>query len=96
MPPPPQPQEIKVSNSTWFNMGFFSSLGSGLALMIFTFIGMLLFIPGLIIVMKQNKEPKDQRNTGMLVLGFILMGLGMIVGMGIGFGMFAFALGENI
>lgn len=77
-------------------MGFFGGLGSGLALMIFTFIGMVFFIPGLIIVLKQNKKPKDQRSTGMLVLGFILMGLGMIVGMGLGFGVFAFALADNV
>ena len=77
-------------------MGFYGGLGSGLALMIFTFIGMVLFIPGLIIVMKQNKMPKEQRSTGMLVLGFALMGLGMIFGMGLGFGVFAMALGENM
>ena len=94
--PSTQTHEIKASKSTWFSMGFFGGLGSGLATMIFVFIAMVLFIPGLIIVIMQNKKPKEDRNTGLLVLGFALMGLGVIAGMGMGFFVFADLLTENI
>jgi len=76
--------------------GFFTSLGSWLSLMIFTCIGLLFFIPGLIIVMKQNKKTKEERKQGLVVLGFVLMGIGMIVGLGMGLFLFSSLLVESM
>lgn len=75
--------------------GFFTGLGSWLSLMVFICIGLLFFIPGLIVVMKQNNKPKEERKKGLLILGFILMGLGIIIGMGLGLLLFSTLLIEN-
>ena len=94
--PQPQRVEMTMSNSGAFGMGFFGGLGSGLATMVFTFAGLLLFVPGLVIVMRQTKKPKDQRSRGWLVFGFVLMALGMVVGMGMGLLLFGGLLMENV
>jgi hypothetical protein len=88
--------EITVSNGTSFSMGFFGGLGSGLATMIFMFVGLLFFIPGLIIVLKQHKLPKEKRSKGLLVTGYILLAIGAIVGMGLGVGVSAGLLAAEV
>jgi hypothetical protein len=90
--------EVPKQESTMslIKFGFFTGLGSWLSLMVFIFIGLLFFIPGLIIVMKQNKKTKEERNKSLLVLGFVLMGLGVVVGMGMGLFLFSSLLIENI
>lgn len=88
--------DVGNNKSSYFQFGFFAGLGSGLATLIFTLVGMLFFIPGLIIVLKQNKKPKEQRNKGLLITGFILMGIGLIVGAIFAIGLFGSALIENI
>lgn len=45
-------------------------------------IGMAFGIPGFILVARENKKPKAQRNMTLLVLGFILMILGAAIGLG--------------
>lgn len=45
-------------------------------------IGMALGIPGAILVMRENKKPKAKRNMAFLILGFILMILGVALGLG--------------
>lgn len=66
------------------NTKLYGGLDYGLATLIFTFIGLLCFIPGLMIVMKQHKKPKEQKSTTWLITGFALMGIGMTIGMGMG------------
>jgi len=45
-------------------------------------LGMAFGIPGLILVTKENAKPKSQRNQTMLILGFILMAIGVALGLG--------------
>lgn len=45
-------------------------------------IGLAFGIPGLILVTRENNKPKSRRNMTLLVLGFILMALGVIFGLG--------------
>jgi len=45
-------------------------------------IGLAFGIPGLILITMENKKPKDSRNTALLVIGFILMALGVMFGLG--------------
>lgn len=45
-------------------------------------VGLAFGIPGLILVTRENKKPKSSRNTAFLVIGFILMALGAIFGLG--------------
>lgn len=80
----------------YFKAGFGIALGSIVALMIFMLVAIGLFIGGWIIVHKELKKPKEQRSTSMMVIGFILMGLGMVVGLGFGAPMFFSSLGESM
>lgn len=95
-------QARKAGLSSWPSMkqfmtaGFGVGIGSMLATMIFITVAIAFFIPGYILVKKENTKPKDERSTGTLVTGYILMGLGMIAGMGFGSGVFFSTLGENI
>lgn len=69
--------------------GFGLTLGSLLAMMIFIAIGAAIFIPGFVIVNKENaKKKKEEQNNGLKILGYILMFIGMIVGLGFGAGAF--------
>lgn len=76
--------------------GFGVGVGSMFATMIFMLIAVALFVPGYIIVKKQNVKKKEERSTGTLVIGFILMGLGMVLGLGFGAGVFFGALGDSL
>ena len=49
-------------------------------------LGMAFGIPGLILVTKENAKPKSQRNQTMLILGFILMAIGVALGLGFNMG----------
>ena len=71
-------------------VGFGVTLGSGLAFMIYIFLGMLFFVPGFILLKKeQAKEKKGEKaNNGMKILAYVLMFIGFILALGIGFGTF--------
>jgi hypothetical protein len=45
-------------------------------------LGMAFGIPGLILVTKENQKPKSSRNQALLILGFILMAIGVALGLG--------------
>lgn len=81
---------------SFMKAGFGLGLGSMMAAVLFIAVGAALFVPGYIIVAKQNKKPKEERSTGLLVAGFVLMGIGMIVGLGFGAGPFFGALTESL
>jgi hypothetical protein len=49
-------------------------------------LGMAFAIPGVILVTRENRKPKSKRNTSLLILGFILMALGVIFGLGLNAG----------
>lgn len=56
--------------------GFLAVFSSALVL------GMAFGIPGLILVTRENKKPKSSRNQTLLIIGFILMALGVALGLG--------------
>lgn len=64
----------------YWKAGFGTSAGFATTILL----GMLFAVPGLVLVMKENKKPKEKRNTGILVLGFILL----FIGVALTFGMF--------
>jgi hypothetical protein len=76
--------------------GFGLGLGSIAAVIIALIVAACLFIPGFMIVFKQNKLPKEERSTGWLVFGYILMALGMIIGLGFGVGVFFESLSSTM
>jgi hypothetical protein len=66
-----------------------SAVGTGGALTAISgalLLGLAFGIPGFILVTRENQKPKAQRNMGLLVLGFILMILGVIFGLGLNAG----------
>lgn len=64
----------------YFKAGFGTSAGFATTLLL----GMLFAVPGLVLVMKENKKQKESRNTAMLIIGFILL----FIGVALTFGMF--------
>lgn len=56
--------------------GFLTAMSGALVL------GMAVGIPGFILVTRENRKPKSKRNTTLLILGFILMALGVALGLG--------------
>jgi 4-hydroxybenzoate polyprenyltransferase len=82
-----------TSMGSFIKAGFGLGVGSILATIIFMLIAVALFIPGFIMVKSEQKKDKDKRNTTKLVIGYILMGLGMVLGMGFGASIFFSMLG---
>lgn len=67
-------------------IGFGSGLGVFASMAIFILIGLLLFIPGLILVNREQAKPKEKQNNSLKITGYVLMGLGAAIGLGIGAG----------
>lgn len=66
----------------YFKAGF--GTGGGLlgALAGFMLIALIFFIPGFIIISKENKKPKSERSNAMVAFGLCLMFMGVIAGGG--------------
>jgi ammonia channel protein AmtB len=57
--------------------------GGGLtALAGFLLLGMAFGIPGFLLVTNEKKKPKNKQNTALLVLGYILIVIGVALGLG--------------
>ena len=70
--------------------GFGISIGFFLSHMIFIAIGLVFFIPGYIMYMKATKDKKKSSQ----ITGLVLMGLGMIIMGGTGFGFLMDSIGD--
>lgn len=70
-------------------MGFGLGLGSMLAAMVYVFIGLLFFIPGLMLLGKERKKAKEEQNNTNIAIAYLLMILGAIFGLGMGFNFIA-------
>lgn len=84
--PAPPPPAASPGIGEYIRIGFGISLGSIFALIISMAVALALFVPGFVIVVRQRKLPKEERSTGWLVFGFVLMALGVAAGLGLGFG----------
>jgi len=65
-----------------FKMSFVYGLGTWASLTVSILIGLVFGIPGMILLMQENKKPKSERNMALLIVGFILMALGVAFGLG--------------
>lgn len=63
---------------------FASGLGFMGSIVIFMFVGMLFLIPGIFLVMREHKKPKEERNKTMQIIGIILIAIGSVIGLGMG------------
>jgi hypothetical protein len=91
-----QQQQHSPTLGEYAKMGFGLGIGSLFITIILILVAAAIFIPGFIIVKKENKKEKDDKSKGMLILGYILMGLGMIIGIGFGAATFFDMLGDSI
>ena len=75
--------------------GFGLSVGMFLAQMIFVLIGMVFFIPGYMMFTKASSDKNDSNGfSGSKLGGIILMGLGVVIMGGAGFGILLDSLGD--
>ena len=88
-------KQSKTPIMEYARVGFGSGLGLFASLMLFTLVGVIFFIPGFILVNREQKKPKEEQNQTMKVFGYILMAIGMIVGLGFGAGAFFGELGSE-
>ena len=75
-----------MARSNFMNMvrdGFATGLGVMASFIVYIFFGMLFFIPGFILYVKEKK--KGRNNTPLQIMGVILMLLGVILMGGLGF-----------
>jgi len=79
-----------ISMRNLVKTGFGISVGIFLAQMIFMLIGMVFFIPGYIMFVKADKE----KSKGSQIGGIILMGLGVVMMGGAGFGFLVNSIGD--
>jgi len=79
-----------ISMRNLVKTGFGISVGMFLAQMIFILIGMVFFIPGYLMFKKADKE----KSSGSQIGGIILMGLGVVMMGGAGFGFLVNSIGD--
>ena len=80
-----------ISMRSLIKTGFGISIGVFLAQMIFILIGMAFFIPGYIMFKKASDKNKE---TGSQLGGVVLMGLGVVIMSGLGFGVLLDSAGD--
>ena len=76
--------KTKTPIMEYARIGFGSGLGIFASMVLFILVGLALFIPGLILVNREQKKPKDKQNNTMKIVGYVLMGIGAAVGLGVG------------
>lgn len=67
-----------------FTFGLGAGLGAGISTMLFIALGLLFFIPGVVLLAREQKKPKDKQQQSMLILAYVLLVIGAIVGLGMG------------
>jgi hypothetical protein len=75
---------VDASMKEYFKMGLAFTAGSVIIMIALTFFAMIFFIAGLVLVTREQKKPKEQRNNSALYGGYALMILGCILGLGLG------------
>ena len=79
-----------VSIKSYAKMGFGVGVGVIAAQLIYMALGLLVFVIGLSMLSKARK------NNGSVVPAYIVMGIGMILGLGLGAGLFFDNLSKNL
>jgi len=80
----------------YMRLGFGTALGSLLAMLIFIAIGMTLFIIGYVMFAKEKKKEGKDQSQARKIGGLILMGVGCLVGLGLGFPVLLESIGDSI
>mgnify|MGYP003350432122 CR=1 FL=1 len=90
-------QKQQTGIMEYARVGFGFGLGSLMSMMIFVFLGFVFFISGFILVKREKKNEKDKKevNESLKILGYVLMGVGVILGLGMGFGSMLSEVGDE-
>lgn len=80
----------------FMKIGFGVGIGSRLAGIIFIFIAMIFFIPGFILLLKEKEKPKTEQSNTIKIFAFVLMMIGSIIGIGMGFNSILSLLAEEL
>ena len=82
-----------ISMRNLVKTGFGISVGMFLAQMIFLIIGMVFFIPGYMLFTRASSD-KETKSSGSQIGGIVLMGIGVVVMGGAGFGLLMDSVGD--
>lgn len=75
----------------------FSAAAGGLgAVVMYVLVALAFLVPGFLLVTRELKKAKKDRNTSMLILGFVLAFVGVAVGFGMGAGAIFELLGDSM
>lgn len=77
-------------------IGFGLGLGSAGVFILLTLVALLFFVPGYILLNREQKKPKEEQNSTNKTIGFVLMGLGVVIGLGFGAGAFLGEIGQEL
>jgi hypothetical protein len=76
---------MSLNPASWFtNAGVSGPIGLFAAFLIFFSIGLGIFVIGVIFYQKEIKKPKSYQDGGHLLIGYMCMGLGMLIALGLG------------
>lgn len=90
------PIQEKTPLGDYIREGFGYGIGFNFAQILFTAVGLGIFIVGFILWKREQKKPKETRSRGMTITGFVLMGLGCVVGFTFGGMILLGAIGEEM
>jgi hypothetical protein len=79
-----------------FKTAFAFGLGTFSALIVFAAIAIPLIVGGYIMINREQKKPKEEQSQGALTTGYVLMGVGVVIGGGIGLNSFLGEIGESL
>lgn len=77
-------QSTGNSFTDFFKFGLGAGLGAGVSTMLFILVGLAFFIPGVVLLGNERKKPEKERDQTHMIGAYILMGIGVVVGLGIG------------
>lgn len=75
---------------------FASGLGFMGSIVVFMFVGMLFLIPGIYLIMREKKKPKEEKSQGALIGGIALVAIGCIIGLGMGTSFLGDGIGQLV
>ena len=85
-----------TSVSQYIKAGFGLGVGSFLATLIFIGLGMVFFIIGYVMWRRERAKPKEAQKRGKIITSIVLMGIGCLLGMGLGFSVLLGAIGMDM
>ena len=68
----------------YFKAGIGLSMGFAVVSIALVFVGMLFFIPGILLLLNERKKPADKRNMSTIYGAYALMIIGCIIAGGMG------------